>query len=74
MSWISLILALLKLANNLYSWAHDNGKIKEGEERQILKASMEIAKRSKLAKEIDDRFAHATPEEVEKELEKDFRD
>lgn len=74
MSWVSLLIIVLKFAYALYNKAHDEGLIKEGEDRQITKMLMEMTKRSKVAKEIDDRFAHATPEEVEKALDKDFRD
>jgi hypothetical protein len=74
MSWISLVLALLKLANIIFGWLHDNRLIKEGEDRAVAKALLEMAKRSKVIKEIDERFAKMTPEQVNRELEGDFRD
>jgi hypothetical protein len=73
-SWVSLLIIVLKFAYALLNKVHDEELINEGEDRQITKMLMEMTKRSKVAKEIDDRFAHATPEEVEKALDKDFRD
>jgi hypothetical protein len=35
---VSLVIALLKLANSIYGWLHDSALIKEGEDRQVAKA------------------------------------
>ncbi len=52
MSWISLILAILQLANKLMDWGQQQKWIGEGEARQIAKASAEIMRKSGYAKEI----------------------
>lgn len=74
MTWVNLVLALLKFANTVFAWLHDNQMIKEGEDRQIAKALAEMAKRSTTLREIESRFAKMTPEEINRELEGDFRD
>lgn len=74
MNWISLILALVKLANLIFGWLHENAMIKEGEDRAVAKALAEMAKRSTTIREIEGRFANMTPEQVNRELEQDFRD
>lgn len=74
MNWISLILALVKLANLIFGWLHENEMIKEGEDRAVAKALAEMAKRSTTIREIEGRFANMTPEQVNRELEQDFRD
>jgi hypothetical protein len=71
---ISVVLALLRLANTLFGWLHDNALIKEGEDRQVAKALAEMAKRSTTLKEVESRFSKMTPEQVTRELEQDFRD
>jgi hypothetical protein len=71
---LSFVLALVKLANLLFGWLHDNALIKEGEDRAVAKALAEMAKRSTTIRKIEGRFANMTPEQVNRELEQDFRD
>jgi K+/H+ antiporter YhaU regulatory subunit KhtT len=70
---VSLVIALLKLANSIYGWLHDSALIKEGEDRQVAKALAEMAARSTTLREIESRFSKMTPEQVSRELEQDFR-
>jgi hypothetical protein len=71
---VSLVLALLKAAAAIYGWLHERELIQTGEDRQITAALLEMAARSKVLKEVDDRFATMTPEQVNRELQGDFRD
>lgn len=50
MSWISLILAVLQLANKLMEYGQQQKWIGEGEARQIAKASAEILRKTNYAK------------------------
>lgn len=76
MSWINLILALLKVANIIFGWLHDNAKIKEGEDRAVARALAEMATRSTTIKEVEERFAKMTPADIVADIDKqgDFRD
>lgn len=71
---LSLVIALVKLANILFGWLHDNALIKEGEDRAVAKALAEMAARSTTLKEVENKFAGMTPEQVNRALEGDFRD
>lgn len=51
MSWVSLILAVLKLAQALMQYAQERKWITEGEAIQIAKASAEIMRKSQYAKQ-----------------------
>jgi hypothetical protein len=73
-SIVSLVLALLKLANIAFTWLHEKRLIKKGEDRQIAKALAEMASRSTTIREVESRFLNMTPEQVNRELEGDFRD
>lgn len=76
MSWVKLILALVNLANGIFGWLHDRGLIKEGEDRAVARALAQMAARSTTIKEIDERFARMSPEDVTRYLDQqgDFRD
>jgi hypothetical protein len=73
-NWVSLVLACLKLANLIFGWLHENELIKEGEDRAVARALAEMAKRSTTIRQIEGRFANMTPEQVNRELQGDFRD
>jgi putative heme iron utilization protein len=75
-SWVSLVIALLKLANSIYGWLHDNALIKEGEDRQIAKALAEMARRSTVLKQVAAGVDKMTDKQVIDALDKsgDFRD
>lgn len=50
MSWVSVILALLKLASTLFQWAQEQKWINEGEAKAVAKASAEILRKTNYAK------------------------
>ncbi len=56
MSYLGLILAFMKLANNLFTWVHERELIDEGGARQVAKESAEILRKTNYAK--------ATAEEI----------
>ncbi len=65
MSWISLILALLQLANKLMDWGQQQKWIGEGEAIQIAKASAEIMRKSNYAKKALEEFAAKSDSDVD---------
>lgn len=73
-SWATIVVYLLKIANAIFSWAHENQLIQAGEDRQVARELVEMAKRSTTIKLVDERFAKITPEDVNRELANDFRD
>lgn len=74
MSWISLILGLLKLANLILEDRQKRGLIREGEDRAVAKALLEMANRRKSVQAIQEEYAKLPHSEVLKRLEGDFRD
>lgn len=75
-SWVSIALQVLKLANVLFGWLHDRGVVKATEDRLFAQQIAEMARRSTTLKEIESRFSKMTPEEVIREIADhgDFRD
>lgn len=52
MNYLSIILAILSLADKLSDWFLERKWIAEGERRQIAKAQIESARKSGYAKEV----------------------
>jgi len=57
MGWISIILALLQLANKLFDIGQQQKWIGEGEEQAAMKAAAEILRKSQYAKKALEEFA-----------------
>ncbi len=76
MTYASIILALLQLANWLFGRAHDQGLIQEGEDRAIARQILEMQARSTTLKALEAKRAGMTPEDIVRELDgnADFRD
>jgi hypothetical protein len=76
MSWVSAVLALIRMADGIFKWLHDQGKIQEGEDRAVLRALKEVASRSARAKEIDEEYRKKTDQQIIADVEQqgDFRD
>lgn len=64
-SWIELAILLLKLANQIVSWAHDQGKIEEGRQEVISEMSLAIASKVRTRDQILERVNAMSPEEVD---------
>lgn len=67
---------LMKWADALFAYLHDQEKIKEGEDLAIANAAAAILVRSKRAAEINDAYAKLAMDEIKKEMDKqgEFRD
>lgn len=65
MSWISLILAVLQLANKLMEYGQQQKWIGEGEAIQIAKASAEIMRKSNYAKHALEEFAGKSDADID---------
>lgn len=65
MSWVSIILGLLKLANVIFQWAQEQKWIKEGEDRAIAAATAEILRKSNYAKAALDEMHGRTDAELD---------
>lgn len=76
MNWISLALALLKLANSLFGWLHDRGVIKAEDDRLFALQIAEMARRSTTIKQVAADVAKMTDQQVIDALQKsgDLRD
>lgn len=57
MTWVSIILAVLQLANKLMEYGQQQKWIGEGEAIQVAKASAEIMRKSNYAKNALEEFA-----------------
>lgn len=73
---ISLVVALLKLANLIFGYLHDNALIKQGEDQAVAKALAEMSRRLTILKAEADRVNKLSDKEVLDELAKnnDLRD
>lgn len=71
-----IILLLMSWADALFTWAHEQKLINEGEAKAVEKAALALASRSKRARAIEADVAKLSDEEVRKELEAkgDLRD
>lgn len=65
MSWVSLIVALLQLANRLIEYGQQQKWIREGEEKQIAKATAEILRKSDYAKRALEEFNSMSDTDVD---------
>lgn len=65
MSYVSIILALLSLASKLFDWFQERKWIAEGEAIAIAKASAEILRKSKYAKQALEEFAAKSDSDVD---------
>lgn len=76
MSWITLALSLVKLANYLFETFKNRAQEQVGEDREKLRQLTAMRAISDTLKEVDARFERMTDEEVLAEIEKqgDFRD
>jgi Zn-dependent oligopeptidase len=62
-SWVSIILGLLKLANVIFQWAQEQKWINEGEAKAIAKSSAEILRKTNYAKQaLEDATAKSDSE------------
>ncbi|HUP80488.1 MAG TPA: hypothetical protein VM260_18210 [Pirellula sp.] len=67
---VKITLMLVKWADSLFAYLHDQGKISEGEDIAIARAAAALLARSKRVKEIEDAYLKMSMDEVRKDLEK----
>lgn len=65
MSYAGLLLALIKLVNNLFTWVHERELIAEGETRQIAKETAEILRKTNYAKATADEIADLSDSQLD---------
>lgn len=73
---IQIVLLLLKGADALFAYLHDQEKVTEGENIAIAAATAALLARTKRVQEITDLYNKMTDEQVRDDLDKhgDFRD
>jgi len=72
-SWVSLALAIIKLANVILTKARENELISQGEDKEIAKQTAAILTQSKFAKDTMQQISSLSEQQVDdvlKELEK----
>lgn len=57
MSWVSLALTLLKVINNLMTWARERELISKGQDMEIARQSAAILAKTEYAKDVRDKIA-----------------
>lgn len=65
MSWVGLILAVLKLANKLFDYANEHRYIAEGEAIAVAKATAEILRKTEYAKHALEEFSAKSDADVD---------
>lgn len=68
MSWVSLVLSLLKLANVIFQWAQEQKWINEGEAKAVAKASAEILRKTNYAKHALEETSAMSDSELDQRL------
>lgn len=68
MSWVSIILGLLKLANVVFQWVQEQKWINEGELKAIAKSSAEILRKTNYAKHALEELTAMSDSDVDKFL------
>ena len=65
MTWVSVILTLLKLADTLFSYFQQQKWISEGEAIAVAKASAEIMRKSNYAKQALEEFSAKSDSDID---------
>ena len=65
MTWASLILALIKLALSLTTWAREKELLQAGQDKAIATASLEVLEATTAGKELRDRITAMDDPEVD---------
>jgi hypothetical protein len=68
MTWVSLLITLLKLANNIMSYIEREKLMKAGADAEIAKISAAILKKTKTGKEIWEKVDAMGSDEVDAAL------
>lgn len=74
MGWLSLLKLFLSLASNVASIVREKQLMDAGGEREVAKMLKQVSTNAGIAREIELEVAKLTPEEVNRQLEGDFRD
>lgn len=76
MTWVSLALALVKLANLIFGYVQAQAAEQVGEDRERLRVFETMAAVSAATKAVDEKYAKMTDAEIKSDIEanKDFRD
>ena len=68
MSWLSLALTFLKIADSLITWLREQGQIKQGQDAEIAKVSASILTKTEAAKAVMAEVTKMTDEQVDATL------
>jgi uncharacterized protein YxeA len=68
MEWISIVLAVLQLANRLLAYGQQQGWVKEGQDKFVALTAAEILRKTTYAKEALEQAGVLTPTELDNEL------
>lgn len=68
MSWISLALTLLKIVNNIMTWARQRELISQGYDKAIAEVSQEILRKTEAGKSIMEKVNRMSDAEVDSGL------
>ena len=68
MSWLSLALTCLKIADSLISWVREQGQIQAGQDAEIAKVSASILTKTEAAKAVMAEVTKMTDEQVDATL------
>lgn len=68
MTWVSLALTLLKVINNIMTWAHERELISQGQDIEIAKTTASILAKTEYARNVRKEIAAMDPKAVDDAL------
>lgn len=68
MNWLTLVLALVRVAEIILNWVRNKQQIDVGVDRAIARASASILAKTRAGKEVMEKVTAMTPEQVDAEL------
>lgn len=74
MGWFSVLKLVLQFASAVAKIVHDKQLMDAGGEREVAKMLKQVSTNAGIAREIEVEVAKLSPEEVNRQLEGDFRD
>jgi hypothetical protein len=65
MSWVSLVLNLLKLSASLITWLREKQMMQAGQDKEVARAALEVLNRTAEGKALRDRIMAMSDPEAE---------
>lgn len=65
MSWVSLVLALVKMAVAVQTWINSRQMMQAGQDRAVANAALDLLEQTKVGKELRERIAAMDDPEAE---------